>query len=55
MDKVRLVTGSASGSGRNIAAAVLSDEEDSTFRLHLGLLLSRLFLRRSDALRRGQP
>jgi hypothetical protein len=33
----------------------LSDEEDSTFRLHLVLLLSRLFLRRLDALRRGQP
>lgn len=32
----------------------LSDEEDSTFRLHLVLLLSRLFLRRLDALRGGQ-
>jgi hypothetical protein len=30
----------------------LSDEEDSTFRLHLVLLLSRLFLRRLDALPR---
>jgi hypothetical protein len=28
----------------------LSDEEDSTFRLHLVLLASRLFLRRLDAL-----
>jgi hypothetical protein len=33
----------------------LSDEEDSTFRLHLVLLLGRLFLRRIDALRGGQP
>ena len=33
----------------------LSDEEDSTFRLHLVLLLSRLFLRRVDTLRAGQP
>jgi len=33
----------------------LSDEEDSTFRLHLVLLLSRLFLRRLDALRGGRP
>lgn len=33
----------------------LSDEEDSTFRLHLVLLLGRLFLRRLDALRGGQP
>jgi len=32
----------------------LSDEEDSTFRLHLVLLLSRLFLRRLDALHEGQ-
>jgi hypothetical protein len=33
----------------------LSDEEDSTFRLHLVLLLGRLFLRRFDARRGGRP
>jgi NAD(P)-dependent dehydrogenase (short-subunit alcohol dehydrogenase family) len=54
MDKVWLVTGSASGLGRNIAEAVLSDEEDSTFRLHLVLVPSRLSLRRRDALGRGR-
>ena len=33
----------------------LSDEEDSTFRLHLVLVLGRLFLRRLDALRGARP
>ena len=32
----------------------LSDEEDSTFRLHLVLLLGRLLLRRLDSLRGGR-
>jgi len=32
----------------------LSDEEDSTFRLHMVLLLCWLFLRRLDVLRGGQ-
>jgi hypothetical protein len=31
------------------------DEEDSTFLLHLVLLLCRLFLRRLDVLRGGPP
>lgn len=31
----------------------LSDDEDSTFRLHLVLLVGRLFLRRLDRLRQG--
>jgi hypothetical protein len=33
----------------------LSDEEDSTFRLHLVLLTARLFLRRLDATLGGRP
>lgn len=33
----------------------LSDQEDSTFRLHLVLLLGRLFLKRLDAIRQGRP
>ena len=33
----------------------LSDEEDSTFRLHLVLLVGRLFLRRLDGIRGQQP
>ena len=33
----------------------LSDDEDSTFRLHMVLLLGRLFLRRLDARLAGQP
>lgn len=33
----------------------LSDDEDSTFRLHLVLLLGRLFLRRLDAAGGGRP
>ncbi len=33
----------------------LSDEEDSTFRLHLVLLLGRLFLRRLDSIHAGRP
>lgn len=33
----------------------LSGEEDSTFRLHLALLLGRLFLRRFEAARGGRP
>ena len=33
----------------------LSDEEDCTFRLHLVLLVARLFLRRLDSLLKGNP
>lgn len=33
----------------------LSDEEDSTFRLHLVLLTARLFLRRFDSFQKGMP
>ena len=33
----------------------LSDEEDCTFRLHLVLLVARLFLRRLNSLRKGNP
>ena len=33
----------------------LSDEEDCTFRLHLVLLVARLFLRRLNSLPRGKP
>ena len=33
----------------------LSDEEDCTFRLHLVLLVARLFLRRLNSLLRGKP
>lgn len=33
----------------------LSDEEDSTFRLHLVLLSARVFLRRLDSMKGGRP